>query len=119
MLFHLKIQEEHAQVEPYLNARKDFFNNKSECTFGKENVDFCMNLSNRERALLVADKRVCWSRSVFDDVNDWVDCKGELMCYNAKHCVKTKAHEREKIRMYDSNKQSNEHVEADENDDSS
>ena len=51
------------------------FNDKSEYTFAEDNSNFCMNLSNRGGDLLVLDKRVCWSRSVFDDVNDWTDYK--------------------------------------------
>ena len=78
-----------------------------------------MNLSNRERALLVLDKRVCWSISFFDDFNDWICYKGEFKQYSVKCHVETKAREREKIRIADSNNNSDENVEADENDDAS
>ena len=55
-----------------------------------------MNLLNRERALLVLDKRFCWSRSAFDDANDWTDCKNELKHYYVKYYAQTKTHAREK-----------------------
>ena len=58
-----------------LECERRFFNNKTEIIFAKQNCEFCVNLTNRERALLVLEKRMCWSRSVFADVNDWMDCK--------------------------------------------
>ena len=42
-----------------LECEKIPFNNKTECIFAESNYECCMNLSNRERALLVQDKRVC------------------------------------------------------------
>ena len=53
--------------------REIFFNNESEYTFAESYCEFCMNLSNKERVLLSLEKRVCYSRSVFDDVNNCVD----------------------------------------------
>ena len=70
-----------------LECERFFFNNESECTFTESNCEFCMNLSNMERALLVLDKRFCWSRSVFDDVNYWIDFKGVLKYCHAKYYV--------------------------------
>ena len=55
-----------------------------------------MNLSNRERALLVLDQWVCWSRSESENANEWTDCQNELMCYHIKYYVQTKSHEKEK-----------------------
>ena len=78
-----------------------------------------MNLSNRERFLLVLDESVWWSRSFFDDVNYWIDCKCELKHYYVKHHVQTKAREKEKLRLSDSNNNSDEHTETDKNDGSS
>ena len=73
-----------------------FFNNEPEHTFSESDCEFCMNLSNMEIALLVLDERVCRSRSVFDDVNEWIDCKGELKHYCAKCYSQSKVREREK-----------------------
>ena len=56
---------------------------------------------------------------VFDNINDCIDCKGELKHHHEKCYVQTKAHEREKIRISDSNNNSDEHVETNENYDSS
>ena len=106
-------------MRTFLQHERRFFNNKSEITFAEANSEFCVNLSNRERALLVLDKRVCWSRSVSDDANDWTDCKNKLMHYHVKHYIQTKAHEREKKIMSLASDQSEEHAETDENDDSS
>ena len=98
--------------------RKKMFNNESECTFDETNSDFCMDVSNRERALLVLHKRFCWGRSVFDEFNDWTDFKGEFMHYYEKHYAQTKARDREKKRASDSSDESDEYAENDENDDS-
>ena len=54
----------------FLEFERRFFNNKSETTFADAKYDFCMHLSNRERSLLVLDKRFCWSRSVFENVHE-------------------------------------------------
>ena len=64
-----------------------------------------MKFLNRERALLVLDKSVCFSRSVFDDATEWTYCQNELNHYYAKCYVQTKAHEREKKRKSDKNEQ--------------
>ena len=53
-----------------LECEKMFFNKKSKTTFADANNDFGMKLSNRERALLVLEKSCCWSKSVFESVNE-------------------------------------------------
>ena len=78
-----------------MNVKEDFSITKHGSP-SQANSQFCMNLPIRERAVLVLDKRVCWIRSVFEDVNDWTDCKNELMCYFVKHYIQTKAHEGKK-----------------------
>ena len=40
-----------------------------------------MNSSDRERAMLVLDERVCWIRSTFDKVLEWNEYENELKCY--------------------------------------
>ena len=90
--------------------RKEIFNNESETTFADANCDFCMHLSNRERASLVLDKRVSGSKSVFDNVHDWTNCQNELKNYHAKNYVQSKAHEREKQKIADNNEHSEEHA---------
>ena len=51
-----------------LECERTFFNNETEITLSEINAEFCMNSSDRERATLVLDKRVYWSRSAFDNV---------------------------------------------------
>ena len=58
--------------------RKGGFNNKIEETFAESNTEFSMKLINRENAMLVLDKKICWSKSVFNDVTKWNGCKSEL-----------------------------------------
>ena len=84
--------------------------------FTESNWDFFMNLLNREIALLALNKRVCWSRSIFTNVDDWIDFKGELKNYHVKFYTQVKAREREKLKISESNNNSNENVETDEND---
>ena len=67
-----------------LECERRIFDNKTENIFAESNAQFCMNLSDRERATLVLDKRVCWSRSLFDNVMQWNECKTELKHY----CIK-------------------------------
>ena len=101
-----------------LECERIFFNNKLEKTFAEANADFFMNLLDKERALLVLEKRVCWSRSAFDNAHDWTDFQNELKHYHVKHCVQTKAHERDKQIIVDKHEQSEEHGENDKDDDS-
>ena len=56
-------------------------------------------------------------KNFFDNVNEWIYCKGELKHYCAKHYAQSKACDRDKIKMSDSNNHSDEHAETDENDD--
>ena len=65
---------------------------KTEFAFVESNSECDMNLSNRERALLVFDDSF-FGRSVFNNVNDWTDCKGELKYYYVKFYVQLKARE--------------------------
>ena len=88
-----------------LECERRFFDNKSEITFAEANSDFFMNLINRERALIFLDKRVCCSKSVFKNVNDWKDCLNELGYYHVYYCTQTKACEREKERKSDENEE--------------
>ena len=55
-----------------------------------------MNLSDRERAMLVLDKRFCWSRSSFDNVLEWNECQNELKHYCIDYYDQKKVHEKEK-----------------------
>ena len=68
-----------------------FFNNKLEITFSDANADFCMNLSDRGRDLLVLDKRVCWSRILSENSNKWINCQNELKQHCSKFHVQKKA----------------------------
>ena len=68
--------------------------------------------------MLVLDKRVSWSRSAFENIQEWNDCKNELKHYCIKCYVQTKAHERDKQHKADENEQSSEHAETDEDDNS-
>ena len=70
--------------------RKDIFDNKTEKTFAECNAEFSMNLTDKERAMLILDKNICWSRSAFDDVIQWNECKTELKCYHIKYYVQKK-----------------------------
>ena len=58
--------------------RKLIFDNKTETTFAESNAKFCINLLDRERAMLVLDKSFFWSRSSFENVIQWNECKNEL-----------------------------------------
>ena len=53
--------------------------------------------------MLVLDKKICWSRSVFDDVAQWNECERELKCYCKKHYVQTKSQERDNKHKNDNN----------------
>ena len=46
-----------------LESERSFLIMKLKSFFAEQNYDFFMNLTNREMALLVLDKRICWSRS--------------------------------------------------------
>ena len=76
-----------------------------------------MNLQSREIALLVLDKRFCYSKSLFNDANDWTDCLNELGYYCVDYYVRMKACEREKEIESDSNEE-DETTETDEDADS-
>ena len=47
------------KLRALLECKRIFFNNKSETTFVETNSKFFMSSSDRERASLVLDKRVC------------------------------------------------------------
>ena len=56
-----------------------------------------MSLSNRERSLLVLDKRV-FGVEVFISIDDWIDCKDELKHHHAKFYDQAKARKNKKTR---------------------
>ena len=84
----------------------------------KSNTKFSMKLTDREKAMLVLDKRICWNRSEFDDVVQLSECERELKCCCIKHYIQTKSYERENECKNDNNEQSSERTEMDEDDDS-
>ena len=86
--------------------REKIFNNESDHTFAESTCEFCINSSSIEISLLVLDKGICWSRSPFNDVNDWIDCKGKLKHYHEKFCAQSKARDRKKMIVADSNNNS-------------
>ena len=45
---------------------KIFVDNKIEETFVESNTAFSMELTDRDKSMLVLDKSVCWSRIMFD-----------------------------------------------------
>ena len=67
--------------------------------------------------MLVLDKRLWWTRSVFDDVNDWIDCKGQSKNYCVELCIQSKVREREKTKIACLSGNSDENVESNEDDD--
>ena len=79
-----------------LECERIFFKIKTEKTFAENNSEFSMNLLDRERAMLVIDKRVCWSRCSFYNVMQCNECKTELKRYCIKYHVQTKACDRDK-----------------------
>ena len=79
-----------------LECERRFFDNRTEINFAEVNSEFCVNLQSREIALLVLDKRFCYSKSLFNDANDWTDCLNELGYYCVDYYVRMKACEREK-----------------------
>lgn len=73
-----------------LEYERRFFDNKRENTFAESNTEFSMKLIDRDRDTLVLDKRTCWSRSAFDEVAQWNECKTELKDYCIKHHAQKK-----------------------------
>ena len=67
--------------------------------------------------MLVLDERVCWSKSSFDDVAQWNECKSELKCYCTNYHVQTKSHDRDNKHKNDNNEYISEHTGTDEDDD--
>ena len=65
-----------------------------------------MKVTDREKAMLVLDKRICWIRSAFDDIAQWNECKRELKCYHIKYYVQTKSYERDNKCKNDNDEQS-------------
>ena len=76
-----------------------------------------MNLTSKERALLVLDKSFCHIKSAFNDAHDWTYFFNELSCYCVDYHVQNKACEREKERESDANEE-DETSETDEDTDS-
>ena len=59
---------------PLLECEISVFNDKTEIIFTKQSYEFCVNSTNRERSLLVLDKRICWSRSVLQKLTiGWIE----------------------------------------------
>ena len=54
-----------------LECERIFFDNKREKTFAESNAECCIDLLDRERAMIVLDESVFWSRSVFDNFVQW------------------------------------------------
>ena len=75
-----------------------------------------MKLIDREKAMLILDKRICWSASVFNGVDEWKDCKSELKLFCIKCCVETNSYERSNMHANDDYQQSSEHTDTDEDD---
>ena len=94
-----------------LECERRVFYNKTEHIFAESKREFCMNLSNRERALLALDERFCRSRSVFTNVDEWIYCKGELKRCHIRFHAQVKVHEREKLKTSESNNNSDENDE--------
>ena len=65
-----------------------------------------MKLTDRGKAMLVLGKRICWSKSAFNDVATWNDCKSELKLHCANYYVQTKSYERNNVHKNDNNEQS-------------
>ena len=75
-----------------------------------------MKLTDREKAMLVLDKKICWITSVFNNVAEWKDCTSELKLFYVKHYVETKSYERSNTHANDNHEQSPEHTDTDEDD---
>ena len=65
-----------------------------------------MKLIDKEKAILILDKRICWSTSEFDDVGEWKHCKAELKLFCTRCYVKIKSYERSNIHANDNYEQS-------------
>ena len=54
-----------------LETERSFFGNTVDEHFSESGEDFDMSLSNREKELLIMDRRTCCSRIIFRYLNDW------------------------------------------------
>ena len=67
----------------YLNrllfeTERSFFGNTVEKNYTEPGADCEMSFSDREKALLLMDKRTSFGRSVFSSVRDWNDARDKL-----------------------------------------
>ena len=97
-----------------LECERTFFNNKTEKTFSESFTEVTMNLRDREKYMMILDKMTCWSTSVFNDADEWKDCKVESKHFHVKHYVENKSYERRIIHSNDNCEQSSEHTGTDE-----
>ena len=77
-----------------LKCERRFFNNKTEETFAERNTEFYMKLTDREKTVLVLEKKICWSKSAFDGVAKWKCCESELKIHCTNYFSQTKSCER-------------------------
>ena len=78
-----------------LETERRFFSNTEEETYSERGKDCDMSLSDREKVVLMIDKRTCCSRSVFRSVKDWNDDKDRLKLFNANYFEQCEVQKRE------------------------
>ena len=82
------------RIRSLLECERRLFNDKTEETFSQSNSEFKMKLKDREKAMLVLDPRICWSKKVLNDVARRKHCNSELKTHHIECCVQTKSDER-------------------------
>ena len=73
-----------------------------------------MKLPDREKDMLILDKRICWRTIAFNDTDEWKDCKAELKTFYLKCYVENKSYERRNMHANDDCEKGSEYADTDE-----